>query len=515
MRQDRPELKLLRIVFALFLALSLAVPAAARDWLRADTPGFIIYSDGYPQETERWARKIEAFDALLRQRYVPRATGNGARLTIYLLADQQSVARLVGQEHLTGFYSTTSEGSFAIATRKPAYYKDQLSGQMSIFHEYAHHFMYRHFPAAYPAWYREGFAEYVSTVTFDMDWNWAFALPAGHRERQLRKDPLPIGTILFSNVGDFKPKHRARFYAWSWLLVHMLESRPDRTAELHDYLDRFGNGAGPREAARAFGDLGALQRDLQAYAETQLSFEKSSEPLVMTADIRVTALDPLQSQLVELDLARKVKRDPEGTRDALRSLAQAYPASADVQFELALIERDIAKSQQDGDFTLAEAAADRALAANPHHVRANVLWAELAIRRLTGNPAATPADWAGVRARLADAIHHDPDDQLALMTLFRSYLAEGKRPPDLAFAAIRKAFALEPESTQIRLAYAYALAFRGQFKQAQDIARVLAYDPHASDVGSKALARLQALEARATRTRPSGTEMEMGTASGE
>ena len=42
-----------------------------------------------------------------------------------------------------------------------------FTGQLVLFHEYAHHFMLQYAPAAYPAWYVEGFAEVVSTASFE------------------------------------------------------------------------------------------------------------------------------------------------------------------------------------------------------------------------------------------------------------------------------------------------------------------------------------------------------------
>ena len=53
-----------------------------------------------------------------------------------------------------------------------AKYRDSrtdLDPKSVLFHEYAHHFMLHHFPAAYPAWYVEGFAEFFSVVAFPQD----------------------------------------------------------------------------------------------------------------------------------------------------------------------------------------------------------------------------------------------------------------------------------------------------------------------------------------------------------
>ncbi len=88
----------------------------------------------------------------------------GSPLTIYLLDEGEDVERLTGRENIQGLYSPSSEGSYLIASRAPGYYKERLSGQRVLFHEYTHHFMYRHFNSAWPVWYREGFAEYAERV---------------------------------------------------------------------------------------------------------------------------------------------------------------------------------------------------------------------------------------------------------------------------------------------------------------------------------------------------------------
>jgi len=504
-------LAVLGLCLGLFLPVLLAAPAAAQGWLRADTPNFVIYSDGYPHELERWARKVEMFDAALRL-YFKRPEGRkGARLTIYMLKDEKAVARLAGQKYLAGFYSPSSEGSFAVTNRKPTYYKQDMSGQQTLFHEYAHHFMYRHFPAAYPAWYREGFAEYVATVQFDADGYWSFGLPASHRQKRLDTDPLPIETILFSDASQLKAKRRSTFYAWSWLLVHMLNSDPARADQLRTYLDRFSDGADPRKAAAVFGDLETLESQLKVYAQSAQRHSRSTKPIATIDDIAISTLDPLASRLVELGLMRRAGRNLENTRKSLRALARAYPRHPDVQVELALAERDIARKARPEGVSLAEQAVDRALAAHPDHARANVIKASLTIRRLSRSRDRSSPEWANARARLVSAVRQSPEDALPYLRLYSSYSRQRTRPPEGAHRAIAKAFALQPEASDIRLAYAVSLALQGQHDQANALARVLASDPHAAHLGKRALAVLARIKAArparsAVKTaQPSGT----------
>ena len=488
----------MRVLFLLCLALAVSAPAAARDWLRAETPRFVIYSDGYPMELERWARKVENFDALLKAQFGGNDHAPGSKLTIYLLKDEKAVARLARRKNLTGFYSASSKGSFAVASRRPGYYKNRLSGQMTLFHEYAHHFMYRHFTSAYPVWYREGFAEYVSTATFGADWRSSFGLPAVPRLKYLRKEPLPIETILTASVEDFKPNKRARFYAWSWKLVHMLHSRADRRPQLQRYLMLFAAGIRPRQAAaRAFGDLDRLESELRAYSPPDKATSRSSAPRRQQAKIPVVALDEVESELVDLQLARKVHDGPNRTLEAIRTLASNHPGNPEIQLELGFAEQAASIDTGDQDFVLARSAAQRAITLAPRNARAMALWADLETRRLKRDPAARRTDWAAVRRKLMIAIRLDRADPLALMTYYRTFVNEPRRPSTFAHNAMQRAFDIQPESVEIRLSHVYSLSIQGRFSEARKLARILASDPHAANLGRKALASITRIETAA------------------
>jgi len=503
------------LLFCLVTLPSVPTTAQARDWLRAETPELVIYSDGYPLELKRWVRKVQNFDALLKARFGGGGDPAGAKLTIYLLEDGKAVSRLVGRKNLTGFYSASSEGSFALASRKPSYYDHQMSGQMSLFHEYTHHFTYRHLTGAYPAWFREGFAEYASTATFDRNWNAAFGLPAGPRLKHLRKKPIPIETILTASVEDFKPDKRARFYAWSWKLVHMLNSRPERTRQLARYLRLFGKGVGTRQAAASFGDLEQLESELVDYqpirqsrqsSKAQPTEDTASEKVeIETVEIQVSSLDPLESRLIDLQLARLVKNRSNSGQAAIRALAAANPQNPAVQLEFALWQRERALESGSTDFSVAEAAARRAMAAKPDNSRAITIWAELAMRRLKADPAANPRQWAAVRGKLRAAIGMARSDPLVLMTYYKSFVQEQRLPDRLAHQAMERAFKLQPESYEVRLSHIFSLSMQGRFRQARTMAQTLASDPHAAKLGRKTLASLASIEKAAGTRGPPAT----------
>ena len=80
---------------------------------------------------------------------------------------------------------------------------------------------------------------------------------------------------------------------------------------------------------------------------------------------------------------------------------------------------------------------------------------------------------------------------MALSLLFRSYLMEPRQPTPRALAAMNKAMALQPESYEIRLLGIYALAIEGHMEKARSAARMMASDPHAGEMGRRAMAVLE------------------------
>lgn len=486
--------RLLRGLLAIGLIAFTPQTALADDWLRADTDNFIIYSNGNARQLEKFANSVERFDTILRLRFNRPKPEQPNRLTIYMLSSARSVARLLDQRHVAGIYSPSMEGSYAITNRVKTGHKLALTGQITLFHEYAHHFMYRNFSFAYPAWYTEGFAEYVSTVDFDKDGRWTLGAPAYHRAWSLATDSMPIETILFEGMDDLKRSEWSAFYSWSWLLVHMLSADESRAGQLNEYLTKFGTGTDPREAAEAFGDIDELGAQLKKYADKgRLTYGESVNPLPFEANVRIGQLDDVTSRLVELGLSRKVKKDLEETRAELRKLASAAPGNAAVQYELGLIERDMAELEDATDFSLAEAAADRALAIEPQHVRANVLKAQLMLERLAEAPDTEDADWKAARRYITIANRQDPEDPLPLIAYFESYAAENRMPPEIAFDAVAKAFNVIPESRQARMIYAFALAGKGEFDDAIKLVQILASDPHSSSTGKRAMAVIESM----------------------
>jgi len=514
----------LRIAVTLALA-GLAAAGARADWHRADTDHFVIFSDGSARELERFAQDTERFDALLRQFFrLPASAGGENRLTIYAVRSTDEIARLMGrgETSIAGFYRSRGEGSFAVTNRERTNTKFALSGQTTLFHEYAHHFMFRHLTAAYPAWYVEGFAEYFSTVEFDKQGRWDLGKPAYHRARSLLGNHrLDLDQLLFGTTEGMTRIEVDLYYGRAWMLVHMAMSDPEKGRQLQGYLRDFANGVEPRVAAeRNFGSLDDLEETLENYVNESLRFRSSSTPLPYEGRLDIRTLSGPEGDLVDLRLERLMETDLERTREELLELAAESPAHAGVWYELALTELALSRSVDaaDGDKeggderseseevgddpdapspqqlvheAAARQAIEKALAADPQHVRARVEQVRFQMRDLTRADDLTTRSWSPLRQALLEAHRTDPRDPQPLFVFYDSFRQTGLAAPDIARTAIGQAFTLAPESSRLRMAYVNDLVAHDEIPRAIALLKALAYNPHG---GGGALEFLEELE---------------------
>ncbi|WP_447757435.1 hypothetical protein [Sphingopyxis fribergensis] len=480
-----------------------ASPAEAK-WLRADTDNFIIYSEGSERELRDFAEKLERFDATLRNRFKIEGGKDPNPLTIYLVESASDASRLASGRSgsfIAGFYVPSPEGSFAVSNREDYVIKGTPQSQQTLFHEYAHHFMKRFLPGAFPAWFIEGFAEFYSTVDFTKEGKAEIGKPAHGRAIGLLTMPkIPAETLLFKRPQEMRNAGQADvYYGRAWLLTHMLFSDPARIAQLGSYIDAIDHGVDPTKAATdSFGDLAKLDQDLDRYMKSRLGHRMTNEPIAIAGSITVTTLAPAQDAIVPLHLERLSADSDERlikTRDGLRKLTEKYPGDTAVWFEFAMAEWRLGDEKRDK--AAARAAVDKALAIDPEHVRANVLWGEMLAAAAEGEKGAGAADWNAVRKPIILANRTNPDDPVPLYGYFKSFVEQGIQPPSIAIDGLARAFQLAPENIETRVSYAFALAAQGEFGRAINLAKIVAFDPHDGGKGENLIDQLEAMRARA------------------
>lgn len=461
---------------AALAALAFATPAQA-EWLKASTRHFVIYSDTRPEEIARLATRLEQVDGALRLISGIEDTAEAAAnpVTVYVLDDVAAIRRLIGQANVGGFYIPRADGAVAFAPRTVGD-ASGASGQLVLFHEYAHHFLLGASGSAYPAWLAEGYAEFVSTAIFDKK-GVTIGGAAQHRAYGLTAvRSLPIETLL-APPPNMTPQQTDQLYGRGWLLTHylLLGGRPRE--QLVRYVNALNTGAPAlKAAADAFGDLRALDRELDRYLRGRLMGYVLSPDRLPTPAVEVRPLTPGERALIasRIQSTRGVNAKTAGPLYARAAqAAAAHPNDPVAQGWLAEMAYDA------GQDAAAEAAADRALAADPKSVQALLYKARVRLRRAATTKSTDPAVWREARSWIVKANRVNTNGAAALLLFYDSFAMEGAKPSASAVAGLHRAVELVPQDKGLRFRSVAQHLRDGQIADAKLTLRPLAFDPHA------------------------------------
>lgn len=264
-------------VAAILAATLLAAPNAhAEDWLKAETAHFTIYSNASEKKTRTYAKKLEAFRTLTNMLLGASDTGPQPRFTLYMLAkdDQMLQVRPNFARQVGGVYFNCAEGTQAYGAVQNTSGDEQDRNLIVLFHEYGHYVMFQHARTYYPAWYVEGFAEYLSTADPE---NGAITIGEMSKGRSytLAEDRwISFSRVLDPDFGFAGDKNNnsweiESFYAQSWLLAHYMLSDDKRAQALNAYFKRLREGEAPVPAFEAATGIKVttLKSILQRYAQ--------------------------------------------------------------------------------------------------------------------------------------------------------------------------------------------------------------------------------------------------------
>lgn len=406
------------VVRCLLLVLSLSAltpgPALAQ-WRRAESPHFIVYSDGSERSLRDYTAKLERFDALLSSRFG--GGGEVRRLPVYLVADGRALRVAVPglPAGIGGYYSTSEIDVFAVLVRGES---DDL-----LLHEYSHHVMAMAGDVRYPGWFREGFAEFFATATVTEKGEAAFGLPNPGRLYALQQNRwLPMDAVLRADgsFGIDNETGRGMYYAQSWALTHWLLADTGRLRNLSAYVTAVNGGRDPVETWQTIFAMtpDQLTAQLRAHVRGRLSYAKADIPPIDPV-ITVTTLSPAaDAVLLPMINARSwnpAEIDGPALLGTLRTAATRFPDDP-----LALVALGRAEKRW-GDVAAAETALTRALELKGDDVEGLILMADLATER--GADAADEAERTKqldlARGFLRRALEADPTDG-------RIYSAQGR-----------------------------------------------------------------------------------------
>ena len=455
------------------------MPAYAA-WHEAKSKHFVILGDAREGEIRRFAERLERIDQAVR--FVrtmddPPLTDSN-KLTIFMLSNQESIAKLAGSKLVAGFYIPRVTGAVAFVPRRAGSAEWELSSESIFIHEYAHHLQLQDTSVALPEWLVEGFAEFFSTAKVRPDGSVDIGLPPQHRGFTLLNTTLdmPVEKLIVGRSMSGDGEQVDLFYGRSWTLAHYLTFRQDRAGQLGRYIAGLHSGEPPLVAARnAFGDLIKLNRELNQYIRTSVPGKRVHANVLTVGDIQTRQLRAGEAAILDVRI-RSTKGVDEKTAPGVaadaRRIAASYPSEPAVQVALAESEFDTK------NYKACEAAADRALAADPRNVQAMIYKGRSLSEQAKASEQA--ADWASIRGWFMRANKIDVEAPEPLYRYYETFLLEGTKPPKDAVDALLYSAVLVPQDRSVRWAAVQQLLIDNKMQQAREWFAPLAYDPHAS-----------------------------------
>lgn len=502
---------------------------AQSKWKEAESDHFKIYSDGDEKSLARLSGRLEAIHYLLKIATNMREPddANIVKVKVYSVASVADVQRLLGDPSAgaAGYYDPQLAGPISVIPRD-AGNSGTFSGELVLFHEYAHHFMLQYQAAAYPAWYVEGFAELISTASFERQGAITYGKPARHREGELRYTRrYPAAKMVDGRYLDESRDAENWDYGDAWAVTHYLTFSEKRKGQLKAYLNAINAGQTYAEAAKIFGDVNDLTREVGIYVDSG-SYPYKTPPLppeVIKAPvirpISMAEADFIDDRITMERLARiSSKEEYEAWVKVLAETKNPVKKDFDTYFGEKTASRDkwmqklrikTAAYATDSlawtvqahaecmakDFAACQITSDKALALQPDNWEA-MLRKGQALLGLAGTAADADKKIAFKDARtwLLKANAANPPAHEPLYFYHQSFGAEGKRAPEIAVAGLAQVVDTIPQIDAPRLTLGSELMARNRLAEARRTLRPLAYSPHESVEQKRALALLKLID---------------------
>jgi tetratricopeptide (TPR) repeat protein len=365
-------------------------------------------------------------------------------------------------------------------------------------HEYVH-FILRNGRFSYPAWYDEGFAEFLATAHVDKG-QIVVGMAPEWRFRRSFVDWIPLGRLMSSSpvrhVGGGRSEN---FYGQCWALVHYLHFGRGGgrvSSDLHRYLVETSRGASPEEAVQsAFGVyMDELDREVKKYY-TRGRFQYMSAGLEGLGDVSDPEISPAPADRMALELgglALAVEK-PGLARDYFASVDAASPHHARALSGLGAAEHALGNQEE------AEAAFQAALAAAPQDAYVHLDYArhlhDLAERRWQGRGKRESRRLASARKHYVKSWKLDESIPETYAMYGASFLLEGENP-EKAAKTIEHAHRLLPSNLEIQLLLARAYAAIEKPDRARELALAVQGWTHDPDQRDEATELLQQLESK-------------------
>ena len=470
---------------ALAASMFLAIPAQAT-WLRAETQNFVLYSRSDGAQLRAQAQLLEDFHHFLRALTGAEGAAAPTRLEVYLVSSGAELRAVRDMPPgISGVYVAGSQGIAAVIDES-----SDGEGDSVLLHEVAHHFLKQARPQPFPAWFSEGFAEYVSTAWLGKD---AVELGRVHQARAValeERDWLPLDRVLFGDVPE-KPEAMEAFYAQSWLLTHYLLRSDELRPRLFAFLSACAGGAEPRTAfALHLPPLPLLELALRAYAWNGIGFGVYFREPRPRAPVTIAALPESADDLLLLRAALDLGPPP-GTEQRLLASVRAAAAGHRDAFAVRVLAQAEALY---GSGRKADKLLDRLLKRAP--ADADLLYwkgmRHLVAARAAGNKGRSEYREARiwfVRAHRADRTHYP-----TLLRYAEALHLEDNYVSDATIDLLLVARRLAPHAQEATMSAASLLLARGRYEEAERL--LLPVAAGSDDLRSTQMAERMLLRAR-------------------
>ena len=459
--------------FGLFTT-ALTTPAHA-EWLEAKSTHFTLVGDVAESMLRRRVDRLERFDAMMRL-IVPASMQSN--LPVLIVDGPDDVQRLMGNpnNNILAFFSPSPFGVFAVSPVQTGT-GGLISAETVMFHEYVHHMLLSNLDDPMPGWMSEGMAELFMNSRLDNDGSVMIGLGNSARGYSLNRMGRWDAKRLFES--GTKPPTKAdidQLYAKGWLVLHYLLFSGKRPGEFAKFTGGLKRGLPQLQAAQeAFGDLGKFETELEFYRRRPAlpAIRITPEQLKVTSGLTLRKLSAAEAEIMPMRMQSMVgvnERTAAPLALKARPVGVRYPDNAFVQRAVAEMEFDAR------NFDLADAAINRALAADPNYVDALCMKG-----LLIGNRArreGKPALWREARAAILKANKLAPDMALPFVLYFDSFAASGAVPNKSAVDGLLRAIVIQPTYQDLRIKVGLHLIESGDPVRARQVVAPVAFSAH-------------------------------------
>ncbi len=319
-----PEKRLFSCLFCVLISAPLC--AADREWTKASTPHFELYTNGGAGAARRTLVYFETIRKFFLQA-MDAEEKDAERIRIIGFRNDKDFEPYRPNESAAAFYLGGYDRDYIVLGDIGA------ERHETAVHEYVH-LLVRHSKLELPPWLNEGLAVLYSTLEPIGKKVRVGDLPAGRYQTLQRSKWFPIERLL--EVDHDSPeynerKHTGMFYAESWALTHMLYLDPDFRPKYSDFVrDLLRTGSGVEAFQNVYGfSPDDVRKELRGYIDGQSFY-------VLMFDIKLEKadLEPVLGPAPELEvglalgqLSASMRSKRDFAKQTYEELASKYPES--------------------------------------------------------------------------------------------------------------------------------------------------------------------------------------------